>query len=395
MVIETTQQVMQQAKVDSKEIVTKANQIKKAFFQLPFVGRKEAIEVIMRALVTKEHIVLIGPPGTAKSQMVYQSAKLLKDKDSLVKLFSILLTKFSKPTEIFGNIDVKLLKESGAIKYITTNKLPEAKLAFIDEIFKANSAILNAMLRILNEREFENGTEIVKVPIWSVFAASNELPESEELDALYDRFLYRLFIDSLNESEWEKLINMWNLEFDVAGTIDFKIIEDLNKMIKTFNFTPLVKDYITILKTIQDHNILVSDRRKKKAVSVIIADALLFTNGVLSKKNLMVLKYVIPKNKEEYQVIERILIDTVGKVERVAMQVKEIIPQIDDLITKIENSKGGAYDEVLKVSSKVEILRKQIEAMKKELGSDDVVLAEVQAKMQEFNKKLISAINIK
>lgn len=388
----------------TKEVTQLANQLKKAFYQLPFVGRKEVLESILRTLITKEHAVLVGPPGTAKSQIVYYSTKLLmekaspgEDKAKLVKFFSLLLTKFSKPTEIFGTIDVKTLKETGLQRYLTMNKLPEARIAFIDEIFKANSAILNALLRILNEREFENGTEVVKVPIWSVFAASNELPEGEELDALYDRFLYRVFVESLEEGEWNKLLDMWNLEFDVSGSVDFKIIEELNKHIKTTDFSPLNKDYLSVLKALKDHNIHVSDRRKIKCVKAIIADALLNNGGKVSKKNLMVLKYTIPKNKEEYQVVEKILIESVGKVEKVAMQCKEIIPQITDLIAKIEQSKGSsAYNEILKVSTKVDGLRKQIATMKQELGSDaDDVLAEVIEKMNEFNTKLVSSLNVK
>ena len=112
--------------------------------------------------------------------------------------FQWLLTKFSTPEEIFGAVSLKGLEQDD-YRRVTTHKLPEAHIAFLDEIFKANSSILNALLTIINERLFHNGRERIAVPLITLFGASNELPDEEELTALYDRFMLRFMADYISE----------------------------------------------------------------------------------------------------------------------------------------------------------------------------------------------------
>src|SRR6202045_5485474 len=112
--------------------------------------------------------------------------------------FQWLLTKFSAPEEIFGNFSLKCIEEDD-YRRVTDHKLPEAHIAFLDEIFKANSSILNALLTVINERVFHNGRERVIVPLITMFGASNELPDEEELTALFDRFMLRFMVDYIGE----------------------------------------------------------------------------------------------------------------------------------------------------------------------------------------------------
>src|SRR5262245_35662087 len=112
--------------------------------------------------------------------------------------FQWLLTRFTTPEELFGAVSLKAL-ENDDYRRLTTHKLPEAHIAFLDEVFKASSSILNTILTIMNERRFHNGREVVQVPLLTLFAASNELPEDDELLALHDRFLLRFVVDYLEE----------------------------------------------------------------------------------------------------------------------------------------------------------------------------------------------------
>src|SRR5689334_13211390 len=124
------------------------------------IERDAEVDVVLTALICNEHPLLVGPPGTAKSLLL----------DALMSWmhgtkFTILLTKFSTPEELFGPISVAGLKED-RYRRITTGKLPEADGAFVDEIFKASSAILNTLLRLLNERVYDPGDgTLVKVPL--------------------------------------------------------------------------------------------------------------------------------------------------------------------------------------------------------------------------------------
>src|SRR5947209_18996737 len=156
-----------------------------------FVGRDEVVDLIALALTAGEHLFLYGPPGTAKSALIRHFARAVRG-----RYFEYMLTRFSEPNEIFGPIDIGRLRE-GVVTTVTTGMLPEAEFVFLDELFNANSAILNNLLTVLNERVYRRGAETHRLPLLSLFSASNHLPEDDALKALFDRFLLRCKVDPL------------------------------------------------------------------------------------------------------------------------------------------------------------------------------------------------------
>ena len=159
------------------------------------VERDSVLKMALLTVLAGENILLIGPPGTAKSLIARRIADVLAPTDNSSSYFEYLLTKFSTPDEIFGPLSIAALK-ADCVKRNTAGYLPTVRIAFLDEIFKASSSILNALLTILNERLYHNGAELQHVPMQALIAASNELPTGQdELSALYDRFLVRLFVD--------------------------------------------------------------------------------------------------------------------------------------------------------------------------------------------------------
>lgn len=165
-----------------------------------FLGKQETIRLMVLSVLAGEHIALIGPPGTAKSALVRNFARMI---DS--RYFEYLLTRFSEPNELFGPVDIPAFRQ-GTYRRRTEAMLPDAEIVFLDEIFKSNSAILNALLTLLNERKFNNGGSVIDVPLLSVFGASNEVPADESLQAIFDRFLLRVRNDQLDAYHFQELI---------------------------------------------------------------------------------------------------------------------------------------------------------------------------------------------
>src|SRR6185369_7066673 len=154
-----------------------------------FVAKQELIDLMVVAAVAQEPLLLVGPPGTAKSDLV------LKFKDALGlgedDYFEYMLTRFTEPSEVIGPIDINQLRE-GRYYRREQGKLPTARLAFLDEIFKSNSAILNILLTIINEKKFYQDGVPQPVPLRVLYAATNEIPEQGELAALKDRFVLKI-----------------------------------------------------------------------------------------------------------------------------------------------------------------------------------------------------------
>ena len=167
------------------------------------IEREEESRLVVLGMISEEHVLLLGMPGTGKSALGRRLSKLCGG-----PFFQRLLTRFTTPEEIFGPLSLKAL-ENDEYKRCTEGFMPTASVAFLDEIFKANSAILNTLLTILNERQFDNGAGGRQdCPIRCVVGASNEMPDSDELDALYDRFLLRKEVFQVSDDGLMQMLSM-------------------------------------------------------------------------------------------------------------------------------------------------------------------------------------------
>src|SRR5215204_5167770 len=171
------------------------------------VEREALVEMVALSAVAEEHVLVIGPPGTAKSEAVRRIARATGG-----QYFEDLLGRFTEPSEIFGPGDLHKLKD-GLVETDTLGMLPEAELAFLDEVFKGSTAILNTLLGILNERVFRRGHTLVRCPLRVCVGASNALPEDDSLAAFSDRFLVRVFVDPVPDPRLEELLEAgWGLD---------------------------------------------------------------------------------------------------------------------------------------------------------------------------------------
>lgn len=165
------------------------------------VEREHEVRLVLLAALAGEHSLLIGAPGTAKSALARRVHAAFRD----ARYFERLLTRFSVPEELFGPLSISALEQDRYERH-TAGFLPEASIAFIDEVFKANSAILNALLTLLNEREFDNGAGRMRCPLISVIGATNEVPDDEVAEAFFDRFLLRLTVVPVSAGGFSTLL---------------------------------------------------------------------------------------------------------------------------------------------------------------------------------------------
>jgi MoxR-like ATPase len=283
------------------------------------IERETEVRLLLLAACCGEHLLLLGPPGTAKSELGRRLSALCEGGS----YFERLLTRFSVPEELFGPLSMKGLENDQYVRQID-GYLPTANVAFVDEVFKANSAILNSLLTILNERLFDNGNERIDVPLLCMVGASNELPESEELDALYDRFLLRSSVEQVSSAGLSKLLSLGgaaaigskagdqggikksgekavvlkpedfaNIRYEAAETtkVPTSVIE-------------LISDLRTFLQEKCEPPVYVSDRRLLKAVQLLRVAAYTNDRAEVSEFDTLLLTNVLWQRPSEAVVIK-------------------------------------------------------------------------------------------
>jgi MoxR-like ATPase len=275
------------------------------------VERNEEARLVVLGMVAQEHVLFLGPPGTAKSVLGRRLSQLCGG-----RFFQRLLTRFTTPEEIFGPLSLRAL-ENDEYKRKTDGFLPTATVAFLDEIFKANSAILNTLLTVLNERQFDNGAGVrEECPIRCVVGASNELPESDELDALYDRFLLRKEVLPVSDDGILEMLGMPSpgLSSCDGDSAEEPVIcntvftDNLDELIKAISRAAdavvmddeacfLMRDMRNVMR--QDHDVEVSDRRLVKATRLLKVSAACHGRNKVDPLDCLLLQHLVWRLPEQ------------------------------------------------------------------------------------------------
>ncbi len=278
-----------------------------------FVGKDEIVDLLGVSLAAGENLFILGPPGTAKSALVQELARRLEGRS-----FEYLLTRFTEPNELFGPFDIRRLRE-GDLVTNTDGMLPEASLVFLDELLNANSAILNSLLTVLNERMFRRGRESRRLPLLMVVGASNHLPEDDALGALFDRFLLRVQSDNVATEHLGSVLDAgWKL--DVASRADAERpagvtmddVRALHGLIAAVDLGPARPAYVELVGRLRDGGIAVSDRRAVKLQRLVAASALLCGRTTARVSDLWVVRHIWD-TEEQQEVLAGIVDDVVSR----------------------------------------------------------------------------------
>ncbi|ARK21270.1 AAA family ATPase [Sporosarcina ureae] len=312
----------------------KLHEIKSALNK-KFFERENEVEGILVAILSRQHMLMIGPAGTAKSALAVELTKIVEG----TSYFQWLLTRFSTPEEVFGPLSLKDLEE-GVYKRNTTSKMPEAHLVFLDEIFKANSAILNSLLTLINERLFYNDGHPIEVPLISVIGASNEYPEEGEgLEALFDRFLLRFEIDFIaDESNFVSMMKDEGEEVETPKMHLDELIQLQNMADKVKIPDEVYETLSTIRRELQDEGIQPSDRRFKQSLSILQARAL-----INQRESVQI---------EDIAILENALWETLDQKEAVCTIVRRHSQDgLAQRLSAIENEANEIYDSAVRDQS--------------------------------------------
>jgi MoxR-like ATPase len=321
------------------------------------IERDDEIDLALTALIAQEHLLLVGPPGTAKSLLCDSLTGWLTGGN----LFSILLTKFSVPEEVFGPISVSGLK-ADIYRRIPTGKLPEATISFIDEIFKASSAILNTLLKIINERTWQNDGTLVKCPLRLCVAASNEWPNSDtgkELEALFDRFLFRKPVKPIaTQRGLSSLLWAGNLTPALSTTITPAEIDAAHVEATATPWSDEAKEAIvTIIGDARREGIVAGDRRLRKSVAAVQSYAWLSGASEVAPDHLEILAHTLWADPAEQP---RKLAEIVGKIANPqGMRVTALLQEAEQIVSGTD----------LKNLSAASVAVKKLGEIAKQLGS--------------------------
>lgn len=327
-------------KITKKQAVTKINEIINVL-NSKFFEMEDEISSLIISFLAKEHVLMVGLPGIAKSDLAKQLGEITSG-----EFFDFQLQPTTTPDEIFGSINHEEYIR-GNVERNLNNKLATAEFAHLDEIFKANSATLNSMLQVLNERTYDNNGKI-EIPLITAIGASNEFPYDDGLSALYDRFLIRHYVAPLKAREnRKKMLKGVGRELQVPK-LSLDDLYSIHNMVEKIKVEDNILDIILdIVEKTEDEGLYVSPRRYKRSLKILQAKAFIEGRNEVIREDLIILKDVFWDDVEDKalvtDIVERMSLDKdVLKLNRLEKEIKELINNYQSLPD--DKKKEGAIE---------------------------------------------------
>lgn len=322
-----------------------------------FLERTDVIDGLLASVITQQNAFLFGKPGTGKSELV----RAVSNGFDGSKFFGYLLSPTTDPSELFGPVAVsKLLKDEYTRD--VTGYLPSANIAFLDELFRGSSAVLNSLLTILNERTFNNGKDLLKTPIQSIVAATNSFPQEESLQAFCDRFLFRPTVETLSKPTSKRLIDQWTLGFQQRPEIKSDLTyEDLITLQKEAKLIQIDEEFLDrfgqVIELLGSRGINISDRRRVQILRFMRGWALVQGDDTLYAEHLhRSLVHIVYETTDDISVIKEVLLQAIPTAEK---QITDIRRAYNAILTEYHGVHSADSKNIGDLNRVVGKLRKQ------------------------------------
>ena len=355
-----------------------------------FLERDEIIRGLMVAAIAKGNLLILGPPGTAKTALSEMLCGQLN-----AKFFSRLLTKVSAPEELFGPLSLKAL-ENDVYRRVTTGRLPEADIAVIDEVFKCNSAVLNTLLPILNERVyFDDSAQAKPIPLQVLVGLSNELPDGGvdgELAALWDRFDLRFTVDYVKDER--NFASMLKLNgHKPATTLSLQELTIAQKQAEQVRISDdTINTLVRLWKELRSQGIVISDRRFRNSLRFLKAHAWLEGRVEIAEDDIAILSNMLWTEPEQIKQIKKIVL---GFANPLTAQANQIFDSAFELAAKLKETSDGAEQTALatEANHKFKVALKMLEILVKQAkieGKATGKIIERLAQIREMNENVVN-----
>lgn len=338
------------------------------------VERGTEIDLIVLSFMARVHMLMLGEPGVAKSMLIEEFLRHIEG----ANLFEHQLNKDTEGAEIFGPVAFSAMKEDKFHRQ-TEGYLPWAHGAYIDEVFRSNSTVLNGMLRVINERTYKNGLQVINCPLWCLVGAANNLPthDREDLAAFADRLGVRRLVAPVQTQEGIMEILEGQIERDRGngnGSITTISRDDMElvqgQVLQVSVPTAMVRKMAELVQRAGEKGLRLSTRRLGQGRRLVQANALLNDRGEVKQDDLRLLEHFLWNEPDEVPTAYELCLDFAGDVGRAAARMKTAHEECQQKLAEIQGKlpEDGVPDDDL--ASKIAKLSAETKKVEREIADE-------------------------